>query len=334
MYAHAERLTGADISTWQADLGVTPGQAFLLAQPGIDVDRVLTFGDDANRMGAAGLLQADGYQVMYPLAYHELFGQLIAPQLALDPDRWTYFHHWGNRAVTFGPHVDPELTALAGVRWLYVRGPEVPTVPGLIARFRDGDVTVFEMPAVVPRAFVARGVEVLPDDRAVGDRLAAASIEDLVRIAVLADGPDARSTLDAVGRGVAGPGDPDAGPGSMPAASIATYTPDRVVIDVATWLPGVLVLTDVWDPGWVAEVDGEPRSIVRTDLAYRGVVVLPGDRQVILRYAPTATYLGFVVAIAGLAALTALVVAVRRSDRGGAEAEGEIPARRPAVSVA
>ena len=122
VYAYAERLMGRDLSTWEADVDATPGIEFLLGQPEIDRDRVLAFGEEPARLAAAGLQQVDGYEVMYPLPYHALFGALTAPELADRPDRWTFFHHWGNRAVTFGPRIDPELVALLGVRWLYVRG--------------------------------------------------------------------------------------------------------------------------------------------------------------------------------------------------------------------
>ena len=160
LYAHGERFVGPYVGDWATYLDTTPGQAFLLEQPGIDRERVLTFGEQANRMGAVGLLQADGYQAVYPLTYHRYFGALIDPQLDTDPVAATYYRKWGNRAITFGPLVDPELVALDGVRWLYVRGDEVPSVPDAVPRFQDGDVTIYEAPSVLPRAFLAGGLRV------------------------------------------------------------------------------------------------------------------------------------------------------------------------------
>ena len=68
-YAWGERLTDvpAYLGTWDETLGVTPAKSFLLRQPGIEVDRVLSFGGRPNQMAAAGMLQVDGYQIDLPI---------------------------------------------------------------------------------------------------------------------------------------------------------------------------------------------------------------------------------------------------------------------------
>jgi len=64
----------------------------------------------------------DGYETIYPLRYHELFGGMIAPHLDLDPTIYRYFHAWGNRAYAFGPELSRPIANLLGVRWLEVAG--------------------------------------------------------------------------------------------------------------------------------------------------------------------------------------------------------------------
>jgi Protein of unknown function (DUF6044) len=304
VYAHGERFVGPYIEGWAANLGLTPGQAFILEQPGADRDRVLSFGENPNRMGAVGLLQADGNQAIYPVTYHDLFGALIRPQLDMDPAAATYFDDWGNRAMTFGPNVDPELVALVGARWLYVRGEEVPTVPDAVPRFRDGEVTVYEVPSVLPRAFVAGAVSIQPGPDQVLGALAAADLATLRGTAFVVEGADA-DVLGAV---------PRATGAEARDATILSMTPDRVEIDVRTDGPAVLVLTDVAAPGWIAERDGAEVPIATVDRAFRGVAVDGSTSRVVFRYVPVFTYLGFVAA--GVALLAALVWAwlVRRSD--------------------
>jgi hypothetical protein len=322
-YAYSERFLGADLASWHASLDPTPAQQFLLAQPGIATDRVLTFGDDPNRMAAVGLEQADGYETIYPLAYHALFGALTGPQLAADPVRRGYFGGWGNRVMAFGPAVDPELVALDGVRWLYVRNapppdyntwlyptlPWTPTVPGIVERYRDASVTVYEVPTVLPRAFLAGGTSTAPDEAAVVGALSAATLDDLRGRVVVAEGRDS-AALDAA---LAGAGTP----GSAGSATIAAYTPDRVTIDVRADRAAVLVLTDTWAPGWVADVDGVRTPIERVDEAFRGVAVTAGAHRIVFAYAPGFTYVGFL--LAGLASLIALgcAAALRARDRQG-----------------
>ncbi len=295
------------IGDWASHLDVTPGQAFLLDQPGADLDRVLTFGEDANRMGAVGLVSADGDQAIYPVAYHDFFGAVIRPQLDIDPASATYFDKWGNRAITFGPNVDPELVALVGARWLYVRGDEVPTVPDAVERFRDeaGDVTVYEVPSSFPRAFLAGGVRVEPNPGAVVSALAVADLATLRGTAFVADGRDA-DVLESVPRadGSVAAGD----------ATIVSMTPDRVEVEVRASGPAVLVLTDVMAPGWIAERDGVRVPIATVDRAFRGVAVDGSTSRVVLWYGPGFTVVGFMGAGAALLGALALAWFVRRAD--------------------
>jgi hypothetical protein len=305
LYAHGERFVGPYVGSWSSNLDITTGQAFLLGQPGIELQRVLAFGENPNRLAAGGLSMADGYQAVYPLTYHRYFGALIDPQLDTDPAAETYYGKWGNRAITFGPLVDPELVALVGVRWLYVRGDEVPSVPDAAERFRDGDITVYEVPSMLPRAFLASGLRVESGPDAVVAALATADLPTLIRTAFIADGQDSE-VLSRLPRE-----DGSLTPGS---AAIVSLAPDRVEVDVAAGGPAVLVLTDVMAPGWVAERDGVPVPIATVDGAFRGVAVDPSTSRVVFRYVPTFTYLGFVVA--GLSLLVGLgwALLVRRRD--------------------
>jgi hypothetical protein len=296
LLSNGSPLFGNDIGTFDDHLGLTPAQAFLLAQPGIAGDRVLTFGDDANRMAVHGLRQVDGYQAIFPLAYHDLFGALIAPGLARDPGLARYFGSWGARAYAFRPEVDPEIVDLAGARWLYVRGGTAPTVPGLVERYRDPDVTVYENPGAFPRAFLTGAVDVRADQPAVLASLATATADDLRRTSFVTAGD-----LDRLGP--LGATIPRVGAGAAGTAAIVQDDPDRVAVDIGPSKPGVLVLTDAWSPGWVADVDGRPATIAQVDGAFRGVAVDAGSRRVTFRYEPGFTAVGAIGATVGLVAL-------------------------------
>jgi hypothetical protein len=292
-------LTGPQMDTYDNRLALTPAQAFLLAQPGIEHERVLTFGDHANRQGFQGLRQVDGYQAIYPLAYHDFFGALTAPGLEANPARWNAFHKWGGRAYAFYPQIDPELTSLAGARWLYVVGDSLPTVPGIVERFRDGNVRVFENPAAFPRAFIVGRSETVADTPAMLRKLRDARLDELRGTAWLtarqAKAPHGTSPYP----GMASlPFDGQAGPAGT--ATITLDTPDRVEMDVQPTRPGVLVLSDADAPGWVAEVDGQAAPIYTVDAAFRGIALPAGARHVVFRYGPGFTYVGLLIAALGL----------------------------------
>ena len=306
-FAQAERLTDENLASFADRLEPTAGQKYILERSVGSTERVLTVGDHANRMAVAGLLQADGYQAIYPLRYHDVFGALIAPHLAIDPIRRDYFDKWGARAYAFGPEIDPEIADLLGVRWIYARGA-APTTPGLIARFSDGDVTVLENTDILPRAFVADKIVREATTDALVAALVAAKREDLRRTAYLLESDLAGSNPDMTRAG---------GESSGRAATIASYTPDRVVVDVPDGPAGLLVLTDVAAPGWVAEVDGHSRPILPVDLAFRAVGVPSGVHRVVFRYAPASLSAGLALAFGSLVGLCAGAILLRRRDGAG-----------------
>ena len=79
-------------------------------------------------------------------------------------------------------------------------------------------------------------------------------------------------------------------------ASIESYGDDRVAVDVEAAGPGVLVLHDLFYPGWTATVDGVSAPLLHANLLFRGVEVGPGHHRVEFSYHPFA--LGNLVAAA------------------------------------
>ena len=49
---------------------------------------------------------------------------------------------------------------------------------------------------------------------------------------------------------------------------------------------GLLVLSEVWMPGWSAKVNGRSVPVIRTDYILRGIPVDKGTNRVELRYFP------------------------------------------------
>jgi hypothetical protein len=288
VWARAERDLDGSLGSWSARVAPTPAERFIAAQPG--GGRVLSIGDHANRALAAGLDAVDGYETVYPLRYHELFGALIAPHLETNAAIRKYYEGWGNRAYAFGPELDHPIADLIGVRWLYVNGAET-VDPAFTKRFSSGSVTVYENPTAFPRAFLVHRIALAPDRSALQAMLGQASSDDLRTTAYLA-------AADATGvTGSGGPPDP------ADRAVLVADAGDRVVVDTDAASPALLVLADTFASGWVADVDGESAPIVPADDALRGVAVAAGDHRVTFSYRPVPTIVGFVVA-----ALTGLVL--------------------------
>jgi hypothetical protein len=62
---------------------------------------------------------------------------------------------------------------------------------------------------------------------------------------------------------------------------------DEIRLRVSAASRGMVMLSEVWDPGWTATVDGEKARVYRADFLFRGVLVGPGEHEVVLRYSAT-----------------------------------------------
>jgi len=91
------------------------------------------------------------------------------------------------------------------------------------------------------------------------------------------------------------------GPGTT---SVVQYLSSRVEIQTHSTGPRILVLTDLFYPGWQAYVDGRPAPLYRADYAFRGVPVPAGDHVVEFEYRPLSFMLG--AAISGVTLLALL----------------------------
>jgi len=95
-------------------------------------------------------------------------------------------------------------------------------------------------------------------------------------------------------------------------------SPQRARLRVQSPAPTVLVLADLYWPGWRVTVDGEQRPVLRADYLFRGVAVEPGDHEVEFSYAPASLRIGALLSLLTLGALAVFAVRQRRGAHGGA----------------
>ena len=162
-----------------------------------------------------------------------------------------------------------------------------------------GDAKIYELLDVTPRAYFAGGVRLVADDAAARALLAR---------------PDFDPRREAVVAAEEWPGAAPTAGLSVGSATVVSWQPERIVVDVQAEGPGVLVLTDAHYPGWRASVDGGEAPIVRTDLAFRGVPVGAGAHRVELTYEPSSLRLGL--AASGVALGASIVAFVLWLIRG------------------
>jgi hypothetical protein len=163
--------------------------------------------------------------------------------------------------------------------------------------------TVYANTEVFPRAFVVPEATPLPEPS---------------RVPAALKGADFRRTVFLEGYSPAGGDRPH---GEFRPAEIRDSRPNRIVVGASGGAPGWLVLTDVWFPGWTAEVDGKPTTLYRADFLFRAVAVPAGDHEVAFTFAPASYWWGRWIsgaALGGIAALTAAVAILRLRRRADA----------------
>lgn len=93
---------------------------------------------------------------------------------------------------------------------------------------------------------------------------------------------------------------------------LAEHATDRVRIRADMACSGMVVLSDVFFPGWRADVDGSPVAIYEVNEAMRGVVVPRGSHTLTMRYRPASALAGGLLSLFGIAG--ALLVALWPSE--------------------
>ena len=164
----------------------------------------------------------------------------------------------------------------------------------------DGEIRIYENPNALPRAFIAHEVEY-------------ASSYEAAQEATEQPGFDLRNTVILEEEAPAWYSSPP--PTDSSEAHIKVYEPNRVVVDARLENPGVLVLSDIYYPGWRAYVDDGPARIYRVDGLIRGVFLESGEHTVVFSYFPRSFSIGL--ALAGVSAFLCLALLLWDMRRRG-----------------
>lgn len=165
--------------------------------------------------------------------------------------------------------------------------------------FEDYAVSLYEVEAPQPRAFVVASASIVPNADVQTERLFDANFNPNAAVLLERDAPAAT--------GVPSPAT------SVPGAKITEDGTTTVTIRATVPDPdGYVVLHDTWDPYWTATVDGSSAEVVRANGLFRAVHVSSGEHVVRFTYSPTPFYVGCVITL-----LTILFLAVASASRLG-----------------
>jgi|GEM_PF-1587557 len=278
--------------------GLNPAVDARRAFPETATERVLAEAPPASRfMGGPavlppnaalvrGLYSLRGYDGMQPASYYNYVGFVVRPGV----------HRilgWNARGVNLtGP-----LFRLTAVERIAVAEPLLAPGWSLIAgpdrnAPRYAEVFVYRAVDPLPRAFCVGEVG---DLDALTARLASPEGFD----------PLAFASVDTDWR--------PAAPLRRATVSAPAFSNNAVEMEVELDGDGLLVLTELMFPGWVAEVDGEERELAHANAVFRGLPLAAGEHRVRFVYRPASLRAGLAALAIGLATLVLLVVAARRA---------------------
>ncbi len=164
-----------------------------------------------------------------------------------------------------------------------------------------GPTRIYENPRALPRAFVPRCVLVAPDLEAACRTATSQPIDPYTCVVVEVDEvpPPLR-----------------AGEGSV---SFRRLSASRLEVQATMSAAGVVVVSEAYDPGWRARVDGVPARVYPCDLALMAVMIPAGEHVVDLVYRPPGWDAAVAACCAALVAGGALLLTGRRGEgrKGG-----------------
>jgi hypothetical protein len=165
-----------------------------------------------------------------------------------------------------------------------------------------GGLKLVPHPTAMPRAFFLYDVRVLPTDEAV--------------LAAVADTNWNHRTTAYLDHD---PGLSIPVPAHVPSwsARITKYENNLIAIAAETGDNGLLVLGEIYYPGWEATVDGRPAEVFRVDGGIRGVAIAAGKHEIVVQFVSPPFRRGALISIATLAFCMAGIILSGRSLKRG-----------------
>jgi hypothetical protein len=156
-----------------------------------------------------------------------------------------------------------------------------------------GRTHVYENERALPRAFVVGQVKVVSDEEKI---LSEVALFNPKKLAILEEKPN--WTMDV--------------PSLFQKAEVTSYVPNKIVVQADLSTPGLLVLSEIWYPGWRAYDNGQEVKVHRANYLLRGVYLEAGRHTVEFVYDPLSVKVGLWVSAGAVLGLVVYIVSVIR----------------------
>lgn len=218
-----------------------------------------------------------------PFGLMDVSGSDFPPSNYVELTRLFGAELFGTNRIYFS-EIKPVFLDMLNVCYLIVSEKDGDFVTSALRKvYTDTGVAVFQNARCLPRAYMVYTVQVVAGEEETLKELASPEFD-----------PHRQVVLNEFPSLVLPPSLPQTGD-----VHIVEYLPEYIDIEVETFSPGLLVISDAYYPGWQAWVDGQPAKIYRANHALRAVEISPGKHRVEFRYLPTSLQLGFLLSVIG-----------------------------------
>jgi hypothetical protein len=243
----------------------------------------------------SGLESVDGVDPLYLQSYDAFM------MLASGVNRQSYgvtvpAMEGGGEIGTVNENAAPDLDLLGLLNVRFVASEFDIPVEGLKPVGQFGSTYLFENVSWLPRAFVVREVHAVDNSEAA---FAWLQSHDVSEAAVVERGENILS--DQVRANL----------------SWVERSPDQLVLNADLDREGLLVLSEIWYPGWHVRIDDQPGRIWRVDGILRGVYLDAGAHKVTLTYMPPTLIPGLLTTTIGLVICLVLMIKTSSSANSG-----------------
>ncbi len=182
-----------------------------------------------------------------------------------------------------------------------------------IAETSEG-MHIYENVDAVPDAYIVNSIRLVDSDDEALNAVSVSSFEPANQL-VLQIRPEDRSKFDIEFAAIAKSGMRPAPTGIAGNAIISNRSSLNVSILTESSVPAMLVLTDIWYPGWEASIDGRAVTIARANYSFRAVCLPPGKHTVEFNYRPVPFFFGCGLALAAIIVVLFSTIRERRGKR-------------------
>lgn len=267
---------------------------------------------------AYGLETVDGYVSLYPQRYQDFWGKVIEPLISRNESLYHYFHNWGSRIylfadlvafpppgedLAFSKYYNLNLLSLANMKYLIsgipvsnehlelltlqeapgdeVYGPYNVVQGGYLSQvievtkrnMKGRHLYIYENEICFPRFFLSGKVKVFENSHQLLEAMAKADINSLRNNVFVEEKFLSEINLERLG----------VTDGEL---TIEQYSPDRIILSVELDNPGILIVSNSYNPYWICKVDGVDKDIFPAYHTFMGIFLEEGEHLVQLEYRP------------------------------------------------